>query len=35
MSELAGLMPAAALALFGLVVAFIVWRQEHPKTHHR
>ncbi len=34
MSDLTGLIPAAALALFALVMVFIVWRQEHPKTKH-
>jgi len=34
MNELLGLLPVAALALIGLVAAFIVWRQDHPKTKH-
>lgn len=34
MSDLAGLIPAAGLAVFGLVIAFIVWRQDRPKTKH-
>ena len=34
MQELAGLLPAAAVALFMLVMAIIAWRQDHPKAKH-
>ena len=35
MNDLAALIPVAALALFGLIAVFIVWRQDrHPKAKH-
>ena len=32
MNDIAGLLPALGLVVIGLIAAYIVWRQEHPKA---
>lgn len=35
MNDLLGLIPLGGVTILMTVMAFIVWRQEHPKTKHR